>query len=508
MGISHSLDRLRAAMESTAEQPPNSRTWLFEDGDKVSSVNSRFAVNMCYTNRTNHIVEAFWLNFEGKEISYGLIKPGATHLLYTFLTHPWVFRKYGNHEEVLTVHGKPVAWPNQTHPFVDIEEAPIVPWNMAAHASTFKSVDPVFARDVQNLLRAYYIQRKANGRSSGVKGCRSGTGKSRRSSTGGMLDAEASPTKGGVPCCGVKLWHWRGLENCNSLQTAPTIHATTRATVAVATQLSAGGCPPFAPLDTLTYPLTLSQSCAQLQPEDGLIGKLPFDIILEIIERMAPPLRNYKAVLKDDIEMMPRGVEPDKGPVAFMASRLLGPIPPPAPLADPQVWFAAVNNGAHAAAVPEGFNDLGAPMVGNGPLLPQQQQMQQQPDNAQTRQVAEVLLYVEATVLANAAMAHSYQMEVQQEVQAAALMRFLWAQVSAEQTLQQQQQDQQDDGGRQGLPQERDGLAVVDDEQGVGSQYGDAVDDRELEHRDDAAGAQVGAAESDDEVFQDANAGW
>ncbi|GIL66796.1 hypothetical protein Vafri_20302 [Volvox africanus] len=485
MGLSYSLDRLRAAMESTAEQPPSFRTWLFEDGDKVSSINSRFPVNMCYTNRTNHVVEAFWL--------------------YTFLTHPWVFRKYGNHEEVLIVHGKPVAWPNQTHPFVDIEEAPIMPWNMAAHASTFKSADPVFARDVQNLLRAYYAQRKATSRSCGVAGCRSGTAKSRRSSTGGMLDAEASPTTDGVPCCGVQLWHWRGLENCNALQTAPTIHATTRATAVVATQLSSGGCPPYATLATLMHPLTLSQSCAQLQPEDGLLGRLPFDIILEIIERIAPPIRSYNTVLKDDIEMMPRGVEPNKGPVAFLASRLIGPTPPPAPLADPQVWFAAVNNGAHADAVPEGFGGLGALVVGNGPLLPQQPQMQQQPDNAQPRQVAEVLLYVEAAVLANAAMAHSYQMEVQQEVQAAALMRFLWAQASAEQA-QQQQHQQQDEGGRQGWPQEQDGLAVVDDEQEGGSQYGDAVGD-EVEHRDDAAGAQVGAAESDEEVFQDANSG-
>ncbi|GIL78056.1 hypothetical protein Vretimale_7454 [Volvox reticuliferus] len=284
---------------------------------------------------------------------------------------------------------------------------------------------------------------------------------------------------------------------------------------AVATRLSSGGAPSFPPFATLaTLPHSPSQSCAQLQPEDGLVGKLPFDIVLEIIAKMAPTLRDYKAVQKDDIEMMPRGVEPAKGPVAFMASRILGPSPPPAPLADPQVWFAAANNGAHAA-VPPGLGEVGALLVENDPLLPQQ--MQQPPDNQQLealpanpgalpRQAAEVLLYMEATVLANVALAHAYQMAVQQEVQAVALMRFLWAQAAAQQAQQRQQQQQQGEGGYQGLPQEQNGLAAVDDDQEAGSQYGDAVGDEVVEHG--AANGQVGAAEGGDEAFQDANAGW
>lgn len=59
MGLAQSIGRT-PAMDRIAEQGRGSRTWQFADGDLVASVNSRFAVNMCFNNKTGHVVEALW----------------------------------------------------------------------------------------------------------------------------------------------------------------------------------------------------------------------------------------------------------------------------------------------------------------------------------------------------------------------------------------------------------------------------------------------------------------
>ncbi|GLC60667.1 hypothetical protein PLESTB_001655800 [Pleodorina starrii] len=502
MGLAQSLDRNSAAMDQAmVEEAASPKGWKFEDGDQVASLNSRFTVNMCFTNRTAHTVHVLWLNFDGKETSYGRIEPGATNLLYTYLTHPWVFRNMADPEEVLVVHGKPVAWPTQTDAFADVEEAPFLPWNIATHASTYRSADPAFARDVQNLLLAYYAQRKATGRSCDVASCRCGAArKSRRSSTGGTLDADVSPSKAAVNCCGVQLWHWRGLEGCNALHTAPAHSSQSHAHA----RRSAGGVtpppPPMPSAPTATASVLEATAAAghhcpqspqaQTQPEDGLLGQLPFDIILEIIAKMAPKLRDYKPILKDDMEMMPRGVEPDKGPVALLAAKLLGPAPPPAPVVEPEAWFAAVNAGVVPGAQ-QIFGELGALVAQDGPLAPpvapaQQQlalpQQQQQPADqavaAVSPQVAAIMQYTEAAVLANTALMHAARMALQQQAQGQVLLRLVTAQQEAQNAAQQQAQGlQAPDGGAGGLEQGGGGAAPVDEQEDgdeSGSEYGDA----------------------------------
>ena len=36
------------------------------------------------------LVHVYWLNYEGKRISYGNIPPTASFRLETFVTHPWI----------------------------------------------------------------------------------------------------------------------------------------------------------------------------------------------------------------------------------------------------------------------------------------------------------------------------------------------------------------------------------------------------------------------------------
>ncbi|EFJ41843.1 hypothetical protein VOLCADRAFT_98114 [Volvox carteri f. nagariensis] len=416
---------------------------------------------MCFTNRTSFVVEAFWLNFNGEEVSYGLIKPGATHLLYTYLTHPWVFRNHENNKEVLVVHGKPVCAVRA----VILDRMVWTPW--------FHLVSTV-------VLFAAKSERQEELRHGELP-----------------LRHQKAPQQ--------QQQHWR------STSSAPQAPAPVPATH-----------PSPNPNAGSTCIITTSEAAVQYHPaEEGLLGKLPFDIILEIIAKMAPPLRGFKPLLKEDIEMMPRGVQPAKGPVALLAAKILGPTPPPAPVADPEAWFAAANAAALAAAPQQLFGDFGAQLAENGPPAPPPPAQEHQPHQvagpdaaagALPHHVAEVMMYTEAAVLANAAFAHAHDMAVQQEVQAQALLRFLVAQVQAQAQAaaaqqQQQQQQPQHEGEQEGEGQEQQEGDPMEE---AASEYGDA-------DGADAEEGQVWVAPEEDEwdgtepnwdAFVDADDAW
>ncbi|CAI5507800.1 unnamed protein product [Closterium sp. Naga37s-1] len=54
--------------------------------------------------------EAFWVDYDGKEVAYEKIKPGQTYRQRTFVLHPWAFRECASNEP-LVVGKKLVALP-------------------------------------------------------------------------------------------------------------------------------------------------------------------------------------------------------------------------------------------------------------------------------------------------------------------------------------------------------------------------------------------------------------
>lgn len=255
------------------------------------------------------------------------------------------------------------------------------------------------------------------------------------------------------------------------------------------------------PLSSPTSPASVN---AQSRSEHGLLGQLPFDLILEIIARMVPPLREYQPVLKDDMEMMPRSVQPAKGPVAYLAAQLLGPTPPPVPVAHHEAWFAA---GALAAGLPGLLGVL--PMAADNVQVPAVVGGANAPDGALPPQVAEVARYTEATVLASAAFAYAHEMAVQQGIQAQVLLRLLQAQLQAQalsQAAVQPGQGQQPaaSGNGQDVPPQEQGEAANDGE--AGSEYDEPNHSDTDEQLEEGVGGEELAGA--DDMFEDADEVW
>ncbi|KAL1275706.1 hypothetical protein QQF64_035329 [Cirrhinus molitorella] len=58
----------------------------------LKSLNSFDPTFISFLNKSSGTAEAWWLNFEGKPVSYGYIQPRASLRMNTYLTHPWIFR--------------------------------------------------------------------------------------------------------------------------------------------------------------------------------------------------------------------------------------------------------------------------------------------------------------------------------------------------------------------------------------------------------------------------------
>uniref|UniRef100_A0A9J7WWD1 von Hippel-Lindau disease tumor suppressor n=2 Tax=Cyprinus carpio carpio TaxID=630221 RepID=A0A9J7WWD1_CYPCA len=58
----------------------------------LKSLNSDNPTYITFINKSSRNAEAWWLDFEGKPVSYGAIQPRRSLQMKTFLTHPWIFR--------------------------------------------------------------------------------------------------------------------------------------------------------------------------------------------------------------------------------------------------------------------------------------------------------------------------------------------------------------------------------------------------------------------------------
>ena len=62
------------------------------------SVNSSNRVNVEFKNNFSGMVEVVWQDYEGDQVPYGSLAPGAVKKMTTYVSHPWsfIYAKTGN----------------------------------------------------------------------------------------------------------------------------------------------------------------------------------------------------------------------------------------------------------------------------------------------------------------------------------------------------------------------------------------------------------------------------
>jgi hypothetical protein len=56
----------------------------------MRSLNSTFPTHVSFINQRKTPIQLWWLNFEGKRVSYGVVQPYNRQEMNTYETHPWL----------------------------------------------------------------------------------------------------------------------------------------------------------------------------------------------------------------------------------------------------------------------------------------------------------------------------------------------------------------------------------------------------------------------------------
>ncbi|GAB0100829.1 Protein Vhl [Sergentomyia squamirostris] len=87
---------------------------LDEDGREVRSLNSVNRAFVLFHNTTNRLVELFWVNYQGRKVSYAKIAPRSAMRSDTYVTHPWLLEDFYTKERLL-VSGRMIYFPIVWH---------------------------------------------------------------------------------------------------------------------------------------------------------------------------------------------------------------------------------------------------------------------------------------------------------------------------------------------------------------------------------------------------------
>jgi len=58
-------------------------------GNALRSIHGKYKVHMAFVNKASNSVRLMWLNYRGKPVYYGTMKPGQVKGMNTYVTHPW-----------------------------------------------------------------------------------------------------------------------------------------------------------------------------------------------------------------------------------------------------------------------------------------------------------------------------------------------------------------------------------------------------------------------------------
>jgi hypothetical protein len=56
----------------------------------MRSQHSNIQTSVLFVNRRSRPVHLWWRNFQGQRVSYGVVQPGGTFDITTYVTHAWV----------------------------------------------------------------------------------------------------------------------------------------------------------------------------------------------------------------------------------------------------------------------------------------------------------------------------------------------------------------------------------------------------------------------------------
>lgn len=57
----------------------------------LRSINNEYVSLVRFINKTMRNVVLYWIDYQGRAISYGVLPPGGYLDIDTFVTHPWIF---------------------------------------------------------------------------------------------------------------------------------------------------------------------------------------------------------------------------------------------------------------------------------------------------------------------------------------------------------------------------------------------------------------------------------
>lgn len=61
---------------------------------------------LVFANETSGVVDVLWIDYCGREVFYGALNPGMTHIQQSYVTHPWIVRDHVSHNSLLVITAK------------------------------------------------------------------------------------------------------------------------------------------------------------------------------------------------------------------------------------------------------------------------------------------------------------------------------------------------------------------------------------------------------------------
>lgn len=77
-------------------RPHGGRLHAVEQQKLARSISGKYATSINFVNRSRRTVKVFWLDYNANRKFYGVIQPGKTFGVKTFLTHPWLITDRNN----------------------------------------------------------------------------------------------------------------------------------------------------------------------------------------------------------------------------------------------------------------------------------------------------------------------------------------------------------------------------------------------------------------------------
>ncbi|XP_033347245.1 von Hippel-Lindau disease tumor suppressor [Bombus vosnesenskii] len=108
----------------------------------LRSINNVYVSLVRFINKTMHNVILYWIDYQGRAISYGVLSPGDCLDIDTFVTHPWIFVDQETRDRY-TVNQKEVFFPEPS-PLLLVRQECRNPIRVALHPHRRRERTDVF----------------------------------------------------------------------------------------------------------------------------------------------------------------------------------------------------------------------------------------------------------------------------------------------------------------------------------------------------------------------------